>query len=1021
MPSEDRIKDLFHRSLAIPKAKRTAFVQEQAGSDAVLMTEVLSLLKHVSSESVETGPIPNSRIESLPDSIGHYKILGLLGEGGFGVVYEAEQSVPVKRRVALKIIKAGMDSKSVVARFEAERQALAVMDHPCVAKIFDGGVTEPEHGSRPYFAMELVRGEPITGYCDKNRLSIGARVELFKKVCEAVQHAHSKGVIHRDIKPGNIMVAHTDDGPMPKVIDFGVAKAINQRLTEDTIFTEQGQVIGTPEYMSPEQAEMAGTDIDTRSDIYSLGVVLYELLSGRRPFDAGVLRKAAMAEVQRIIREEDPPRPSTRVSTAITTDAELASKMAKARQSEPRQLEKRLRGELDWVVMKCLAKERERRYESASGLASELGRYLEGDLVRARPPSRVYRARKFARKNKATVTAAAAIAIILALSTIVSGAALRSTRIEKSKTESALQAESEALKKEQAARAQADLFLQNLERLVGAFHDFEREIHRLEGGTRARQVLADSAFEVLEEIMAIPDRPGWVAQQAAGWYLVVGKLSLISEGTADNARRSFERAFDLYSDMDDGSDQRRLGVLDARIGLVRAEVRIGNTREALAQAAVVLADIREMETPDNELRDQLNRRMASALEAQAQLHLAQRRYDLALDSAQEAASIWSELSQRSAHDPQILEGRAESLLMQAEVLVSRKPESAEDVEQAVEFLIEARNDLVAAIGLDSSDLGLKHKLLKALHHLGRTTAAMARFRQGEARTDLYHQALSIFEDRRDRALRMASADPADRRSRQALAVDAFERAMVAIKAGDFELAAQLATDAQAATQAERRSDPTSLFALRREGLAYEIQAKVLFTQHSRKSSDPGRTPALERASSLYSEASRVFAELVKRDPDLSEYQTDLARSLSLHAKSLELCLNAEPPSETVTVERVVETYRAAALAYERSGNHSWFERETHARTVRSFATVLFRVQGWQESLDMFEFANGIQPLTENKQLASEWGRQAYAHFNLGEIDECIRLCERAFELMGETPFDNSDRVRDLLAQAREAD
>ncbi|MEO0484270.1 MAG: serine/threonine-protein kinase [Planctomycetota bacterium] len=324
-------------------------------------------------------------------SFDHYRLLSVIGEGGFGEVWEAEQNEPVRRRVAIKVIKAGMDSASVVARFEAERQALAVMNHPCIARVFDAGTTPPELGARPYFVMELVRGDPISAFCDLNKLSLADRVQLMVKVCEAVQHAHAKGVIHRDLKPGNILVQYQDGVPTPKVIDFGVAKAIDQRLTEKTIFTERGQLIGTPEYMSPEQAEMSGTDIDTRSDIYSLGVVLYELLTGTLPFDSTSLRSAGYAEIQRIIREIEPPKPSTRLSG--DRSAAPLRRGPDDRQSATRTL----RRDLDWVVMKCLEKPRERRYDTARGLADDLQRFLRHEPVSAGPPSVGYQAQKFVR------------------------------------------------------------------------------------------------------------------------------------------------------------------------------------------------------------------------------------------------------------------------------------------------------------------------------------------------------------------------------------------------------------------------------------------------------------------------------------------------------------------------------------------------------------------------------------------------------------------------------------------------
>ncbi len=339
--------------------------------------------------------------------IGRYKLLEKIGEGGFGVVYVAEQKEPVKRRVALKIIKLGMDTKQVIARFEAERQALALMDHPNIAKVLDAGATET---GRPYFVMELVRGVPITQYCDENNLPTIERLELFIAVCQAIQHAHQKGIIHRDIKPSNILVTLHDGVPVPKVIDFGIAKATQGDLTDKTIFTQFQQFIGTPAYMSPEQAEMSGLDIDTRTDIYSLGVLLYELLTGKTPFDAKELVQAGLDEMRRTIREKEPIRPSTRLRGF--TPEELTA-TARRRSGDAPKLIHALRGDLDWIVMKCLEKDRTRRYETAVGVATDLKRYLHNEPVIARPPSNVYRMQKFVRRHKRGAIAAAAVVLAL--------------------------------------------------------------------------------------------------------------------------------------------------------------------------------------------------------------------------------------------------------------------------------------------------------------------------------------------------------------------------------------------------------------------------------------------------------------------------------------------------------------------------------------------------------------------------------------------------------------------------------
>jgi len=408
--SKERLETIFHAACSRPAGgERHAYLDGACEGDADLRSRVDVLLAaHDEASGFLDAPAVESKREGPGSTIGPYKLLQEIGEGGMGVVYMAQQEHPVRRKVALKVIKLGMDTKQVIARFEAERQALAMMEHTNIARVLDAGATE---AGRPYFVMELVRGVPIDEYCDAQKLSTEERLALFVDVCRAVQHAHQKGIIHRDIKPTNVLVTSHDGVPIPKIIDFGVAKATNQRLTERTLFTEFHQIIGTPEYMSPEQAEMSGTDVDTRSDIYSLGVLLYRLLTGTTPVDAKALRTAGFQEMTRMIREDEPQAPSTRISKLGPESDEFG----KHRRSDAGALSRQARGDLDWIVMKAIEKDRTRRYETASAFAEDVVRHLANRPVEAGPPGSLYRARKFVHRNRKAVAAAGLLSLAIAL------------------------------------------------------------------------------------------------------------------------------------------------------------------------------------------------------------------------------------------------------------------------------------------------------------------------------------------------------------------------------------------------------------------------------------------------------------------------------------------------------------------------------------------------------------------------------------------------------------------------------
>ena len=536
-PDRDLVQAIYlgASSLADSPARR-AYLQSACGDNPALLSQVEAMLaaqaeaerffargeqalkqlavQHAIPEAVET-PAPMVE-EDLGIVSGTFKLLQKIGEGGCGVVYMAEQEKPIRRRVALKVIKLGMDTKSVIARFEAERQALALMDHPNIARVFEAGTTRL---GRPYFVMELVKGIRITDYCDQNQLDTRERLELFLQVCHAIQHAHQKGIVHRDIKPSNILVTLHDAVPVPKVIDFGIAKAIEGRLTDQTVFTAYEHFIGTPAYMSPEQAVISGLDVDTRSDIYSLGVLLYELLTGRTPFETQELMKAGLEAWRRTLQDTEPQRPSA-VMTALPGKDRVM--LAGRHHTEVPQLISLLKGDMDWIVMKALEKDRQRRYETANGLAMDVWRYLHNEPVAARPPSRIYRFRKLARRNWGVFAASGAIALALIIGLGISTVMFFKARESERRQAELRRLAEQAQASEKVLRREAEIRAEISEAVVLVGHgDFEMADHLLEDVSRLPvkpSLDAVSAFRSVGEYWAL--RGDWRRAGKYFWALI---------------------------------------------------------------------------------------------------------------------------------------------------------------------------------------------------------------------------------------------------------------------------------------------------------------------------------------------------------------------------------------------------------------------------------------------------------------------------------------------------------------------
>lgn len=693
------------------------------------------------------GPDLAATVAPIPEGpgtvIGRYKLLQRLGEGGFGVVFMAEQREPIIRRVALKVLKQGMDTREVIARFEAERQALALMDHPAIARVFDAGATDT---GRPFFVMELVRGMPITRFCDEHGLDLHQRLELFAEVCSAVQHAHQKGIIHRDLKPSNILVGLESDRPVPKVIDFGIAKATQQLLTDKTLFTRFNQFLGTPQYVSPEQVGMNAVDVDTRSDIYSLGVVLYELLTGNPPLDAQEILASGFAEMQRIIREIEPPRPSTRLSTL---GADRLTTVAKHRGVEPGRLGVLLRGDLDWIVLKAIEKDRARRYETASALAADIRRHLSDEPVSATPPGAAYKFGKFARRHKGRLAAVAAIAAILVAATVVSTwQALQATQARKETAATLGKVIEERDAKEQARRDAEAI-------AVYVTEVFQSPDPARDGREVKVAEMLDRAAERLESDLAT--QPGVRAMMQATLSRTYWTLGLFRDAIAlqEKVRDYYLTAF--------GSEHHK--TLNAVHNLANLYAEAGRRDEALKVREEVLTSRRRL--LGREHRDTLQSmgavassyadvgRREAALELREEV-LALSRRVLGLDDLDTLAAMsqlaisYGEFPDRREQTRQL---REEVLAMSRKVKGAEHPETIGAMHNVAVFHISDGNPR-EAIGLLEEVLDLSRKVkgpehphtLMAISVLAKAYHAAARWKEaielGEEAMVLHHK---VFE------------------------------------------------------------------------------------------------------------------------------------------------------------------------------------------------------------------------------------------------------------------------------------